>query len=179
LIDAIAEMLKAGIIDKTGKIVSPEELKGKLSAEVLEHFKAVEKGWEFVLSYGQEGESDIVLTQKDIRELQLAKGAIHAGAMILLKEAGLKAEELEEVMLAGAFGNYIRRESALEIGLLPKVALKRVRSIGNAAGDGSLLALASFPERERAEKLARAVKHIELSTRPDFQEAYMEALYFK
>lgn len=178
LIDAIAEMLKAGIIDNTGRIVAAEELQGKLSEELVRRVRMTEDGWEFVLSYGESGENDVVLTQKDVRELQLAKGAIRAGAEILLQDAGIAAGELDKVLLAGAFGNYIKKESALKIGLLPQVTIEKVRSIGNAAGDGSLLALASVEQRERAQRLARSVKHIELSTRQEFMEAFMSAMYF-
>lgn len=178
LIDAVAECLKAGVIDHTGRILPAEEQGGKLPPAILNRLRPGENGWDLVLVYGDGEREDVVLTQRDVRELQLAKGAIRAGAQVLLQQAGIAADALEEVVLAGAFGSYIRRESALAIGLLPPVLVERVKSVGNAAGEGSLLALASVDERKRAERLARSVHHVELSTRQDFQEAFMEAMYF-
>ncbi len=178
LIDAVAECLKAGVIDRTGRILPAGEQEGKLPPGILNRLRPGENGWDVVLAYGDGEVEDVVLTQKDVRELQLAKGAIRAGVQVLLQQAGIGADALEEVILAGAFGSYIRRGSALGIGLLPPVPVERVKSVGNAAGEGSLLALASVDERKRAERLARSVHHVELSTRQDFQEAFMESMYF-
>jgi uncharacterized 2Fe-2S/4Fe-4S cluster protein (DUF4445 family) len=106
------------------------------------------------------------------------KGAIYAGLQVLLKEAGLTEASIDTILLAGAFGNYIRRESALAIGLLPALPVERIIPVGNAAGDGARLALVSRAERRRAFNLPEKVEHIELSTRPDFQEAFIKALAF-
>ena len=137
-------------------------------------------GFEFILVPAKESETgeDIVLTQGDLRELQLAKGAIYAGLMILLKEAGINENDLDQVLLAGAFGNYVRKESALRIGLLPQLPPDKIVAVGNAAGDGSRMALASKTVRERALNLPQKVEHLELSTRPDFQDIFIDALPF-
>lgn len=180
LIDVIAEMLKAGIIDTTGRILPPEELEGKLGPGLLGRIRPGDNGNEFVLAEsGQTAHQQAVaITQKDIRELQLAKGAIMAGIQILKKELGITDEELAEIQLAGAFGSYIKRESARTIGLVPHLPLERINSIGNAAGVGSQLALISASARQEAASLARMVEYIELSSRADFQEEFMKALYF-
>ena len=121
---------------------------------------------------------DIVITQKDLRELQLAKGAIYAGIKILLKELEVREEDISEIFLAGAFGNYIRKESALTIGLLPKLPIRRIVPVGNAAGNGAICALISKKERARAFSLAKQVEPVELSSRTDFQSEFVNALTF-
>ena len=138
-------------------------------------------GYEYVLVFEKDSDTgeDIVLSQGDLRELQLAKGAIYAGLMILLKEAGISIDQLDRVLLAGAFGNYVRKESALGIGLLPQMPSEKIVAIGNAAGDGARMALASMTMRNRAFKLPGTVEHLELSTRPDFQEFFVDAMPFR
>ena len=159
LVDVAAELLKAGMMDYTGRLTTSE-------------FVLVPK------KHSATGE-DIVITQKDLRELQLAKGAIYAGTKILLKELGIREEDISEVFLAGAFGNYIRQESALTIGLLPNLPIHQIISVGNAAGNGAILALISKKERARAFSLAKRVEHVELSGRADFQDEFVNALLFK
>ncbi len=185
LIDAVAELLRAGLIDTLGQFVDPEfvdpETDGrKLPAFLKERLRPGESGFEFVLAWkGHSGiREDIVLTQGDVAELQLAKGAIHAGFKILLKEAGLSVSDVDQVLLAGAFGNYIRKESALSIGLLPDLPVERITPVGNAAGDGARMALVSRSIRQRAFSLPGRVEHIELSSRPEFQDEFIDALPF-
>ena len=108
----------------------------------------------------------------------MAKGAIHAGIEILKKELGIKTESISEILLAGAFGNYIKKESALRIGLIPSVGLEKVRSIGNAAFVGSKMALCSKDAIRESIEIARNVEQIELSGRPDFQEEFANAMLF-
>jgi len=142
--------------------------------------RSTERGNKFVLcEAGQMGaECEIALTQRDIRELQKAKGAVYAGIKILCSHMGIAPEEIDRVLLAGAFGNYIRRESALAVGLIPQLPLERIRSIGNAAGVGAQMALLSTFERQRAERLARKVEYIELSSSKEFPTEYAEAMFF-
>ncbi|CAA7600780.1 2Fe-2S ferredoxin-type iron-sulfur binding domain protein [Acididesulfobacillus acetoxydans] len=177
LIDAMAEMVRAGVVETSGRLVTKEAQLEKLPPLVQKRLRG---GTEFVLVWAEDSATggDIVISQKDVRELQLAKGAIMAGIRILLREAGAEAGDIDKVLLAGAFGNYIGKESALGIGLLPSVPLERIAAIGNAAGDGAKIALLSLPEKERAFRLARQAKHIELSTDPDFQEEFINALSF-
>lgn len=181
LIDAAAALLRAGLIEPSGRFVNPDENPGKLPDHLRSRLRPGQNGLEFVLVPAEESETkeDIVLTQADLRELQLAKGAIYAGLKILLKEAGIKEEELEQVLLAGAFGNYVRKESALAIGLLPQLPLEKIIAVGNAAGDGARMALASRKVRERALSLPGKIEHLELSTRPDFQDIFVDALPFQ
>ena len=120
----------------------------------------------------------IVITQGDVRQLQLAKGAVRAGLDTLVGELGLQATDLDRILLAGAFGSYIDRRSAVRIGLVPPLPLTRIAAVGNAAGAGAVLALASTEERTRAVGLAEDCVHIELSSRADFQMLFMETMMF-
>lgn len=179
LVDAVAEMLEAGVVDAMGRMLSPEDV-GHLPPEVRERLIAGDEGVEFVLATSKEtarGEA-ITLTQKDIRQLQLAKGSIRAAIETLLHVAGTQHEELSEIVLAGAFGNYIRKESAVRIGLIPPIDTDRIIPVGNAAGAGAKLALISVGERERAGKLAERTEHIELACHPDYQNELMDKMLF-
>jgi uncharacterized 2Fe-2S/4Fe-4S cluster protein (DUF4445 family) len=121
----------------------------------------------------------LVLTQRDFRELQLATGAIRAGIGILLKCAGLKPQDLQEVFIAGGFGNFIRRSNAQRIGLLPdQIEHHRIYYRGNTSLAGARLAALSLRARRLAEDIARRTEHVDLSTDPDFQEAFAEAMIF-
>jgi uncharacterized 2Fe-2S/4Fe-4S cluster protein (DUF4445 family) len=173
LVDAVAALYRAGVIDAGGRLARQEN-SHSLPGELPERLRQGPDGPEFVLS----ADGRVAITQKDIRELQLAKGAIHAGVQILLGELKVGAGDIEEVLLAGAFGNFISKQSALAIGLLPAVEPERIKPIGNAAGDGAYLALISKTERERAFALARKAEHVELSGRKDFQEQFIDSLGF-
>jgi uncharacterized 2Fe-2S/4Fe-4S cluster protein (DUF4445 family) len=128
---------------------------------------------------GEAGASrEIVLTQDDVRQVQLAKGAIASGAHMLLHVAGLGPEGLAEVLLAGGFGNYVSIPAALRIGLLPPVEPGRVRYVGNAAALGAQLALLSERERARAESIARSIEHVSLAAHPDFEQLFVDAMGF-
>jgi uncharacterized 2Fe-2S/4Fe-4S cluster protein (DUF4445 family) len=178
LIDAIAQMLDVGVIDETGRLLEEQEaLEAGISEGIAKRLVHSEKSHEFILVYRQTKEP-IVVTQKDIREVQLAKGSIAAGMKTLMKIAGLMENDITRIMIAGAFGNYIRKESALRIGLLPMVDVERVISVGNAAGTGASMALLSEEASNLADTLARQVEHIELSTSMQFQEEFLDNLNF-
>lgn len=181
LIDAAAELLKAGVIEPSGRLANPETTGRKLPSPLSSRLRPGKGGFGFLLAGSGEGTSgkEVLLTQPDIRELQLAKGAIYAGLQVLLQEAGLEESDLDQVLLAGAFGNYIRKESAREIGLLPSIPLEKIAPVGNAAGRGARMALVSRSERARAFALPDLVEHVELSARADFQEAFIKALPFE
>ncbi|MDQ7094425.1 ASKHA domain-containing protein [Desulfosporosinus sp. PR] len=181
LIDAIAEMFKAGVIGPSGRFAGEAQELEPLPSALRARLRKGERTSEFVLVWGKDTLSgeDLVLTQKDIREMQLAKGAIIAGIRILAKEMGVNPAEIDRVLLAGAFGSYIKKESALGIGLLPPLSLERIQTIGNAAGDGAKMALLSGEERERAKALAQKAEHIELSNKQEFQNEFLQGLDFR
>ncbi len=177
LVDAIAELVRAGAVSETGRMLRPEET-GRLPEKVARRLVENEDGMEFVLAGPEEAYAGepIALTARDVRETQLAKAAIYGGLELMLEQVGAEPDEIEELLLAGAFGNYIRRESALGIGLIPSVPAERIRSIGNAAGVGARLMLCSVSERRRAEEIARRVRHVELSEREGFYDRFADAM---
>lgn len=178
LIDAMAQMLKNRLIKKSGRLISADEAdKAGLDPKFKERLVTSGKERQFVLAW-RENNEDIVITQSDIREVQLAKGAIAAGIKLLLDKVGKSACDIREVMVAGAFGNYIDQESAVTIGLLPDIEGDRIHFMGNAAGCGVSMALASDRELEIMKKVPELVEHVELASKENFQEAYMNAMRF-
>jgi uncharacterized 2Fe-2S/4Fe-4S cluster protein (DUF4445 family) len=180
VIDGVAELVKAGIVKKSGMMAEPGkapllDLPPEIERRLRDSGK--EQRREFVVAYRSEAE-DIVLTQKDIRETQMAKGAIAAGTRILLDRFGISADDLTRVYLAGVFGKHIDVGSALTIGLLPPVSKERVVSVGNAAGIGASLALLSETVREKARMVSETVEHVELSICDEFPSEYMKAMKF-
>ena len=178
LIDAVAEMLDAGVINYKGNILSREDaIKQGIHPDLAERLRSGKQGNEFVLVWGQEGE-DIAITQKDIREVQLAKGAVYGGIVVLMQCMGADMSQLEEIMMAGAFGSYINKKSIIRIGMLPKVLEEKITHIGNAAGVGACMALLSETDRMKAYLYSEDAEHIELALHPDFQKEYINAMYF-
>lgn len=178
LIDAIAQLLDTGIINFKGNILNADDAAARgVHSNLLARIRKGEDGNEFVLAWIEQGQ-DIVITQKDIREVQLAKGAIYAGIMILFQCLGVEVSQLEEIILAGAFGNYISKKSALRIGLFPNVDDEKITHIGNAAGAGACMALLSKEERNHAVIQSREIEHVELATHPSFEMEYVKAMYF-
>jgi len=176
LVDAVAELVRVGLVDASGRLARPKEACGHISGALVERLVELEGGVRaFLLSDPAEG---IVLTQPDIRALQFAKAAIASGAAVLMAHLGITANDLAEVLLAGSFGSYINPASARTIGLVPWVPLERIAAVGNAAGEGAKMALLSFREREAANQLPSFIEYLELSGRPEFNDIFTEALSF-
>ena len=179
LVDAVAAMLSAGVLKSSGLLKADDG--GGLPVKLKARFTKTEDNKEqFVLVWADESgrDEDIVLTQHDIRQLQLAKGAIVSGVMMLQNVMDVPDEKLKELMLCGGFGNYISTESAVKIKLLPNLELDTITYLGNAAHLGAQMALLSELERDRAQKIASEVQHVALATHPDFQNIFVEALKF-
>jgi uncharacterized 2Fe-2S/4Fe-4S cluster protein (DUF4445 family) len=178
LIDAVAAALDVGLIDWTGLIQI--ERRDRFSPEL--RARLAERGEERLLILAPRGTAagggEIVLTQDDVRQVQLAKGAIGGGIRMLQHVLGVPDESLADLMLAGGFGNYLSIRSAVRIGLIPPLPPERIRYVGNAAALGAQLALVSEAERARAERLARSIEHLSLATHPDFQDLFVEAMNF-
>lgn len=181
LIDAVAELRKAEVINTNGKLLKPEELPdsipGYVRERVIEHDKW---GACFIITHADESKTgeDILLTQKDVRETQLAKGAIFAGYELLKKALGVKDEDISEVLLAGAFGNYIRRHQAKLIGLLPDIPTEKIKFIGNAAGAGAKMVLLAKELRQEACDISQNTEYIELAVMTDFQRVFADSMFF-
>ncbi|MBA7664469.1 hypothetical protein ES703_72530 [subsurface metagenome] len=179
LIDAVAVMLDLGIVDKTGRFVNAGTLGKKLPAAIVARISKIDGEPAFCLARAANaGEPDVVLTQKDIRQVQLAKAAIRAGIRLLQKKVGIQDCDIERIYLAGAFGNYIRRESAVRIGLLPDMPLERICFVGNAASSGAQMILLARHSRARACELARRIEYIEIAHEPQFQDVFAGSMTF-
>lgn len=181
LVDAAAELLRCGVLMPQGLLLAPEWLPEGLPSAIRERVIVAGDGGAFVLASAAESGTGaaILLTQRDIRELQLATAAIRAGFNILVRRASLELAQVERVLLAGGFGNFIRRRNAQQIGLLPAaVEQHRIDFVGNTSLAGARLAAASLAMRRRADVIARTVKHIDLSIDPEFQMEYVEAMTF-
>ncbi len=160
VLDSIAEMRAAEIINERGRVI-----KGRPGVR-LQHDGLPE----FLLAAGSEGLRDVTITQQDIDQILLAKGAIRAGIDILMNHLNVKAQDIDDINIAGAFGSYLDPRNAIRIGLLPRVPLNRIRAIGNAAGAGARMMLASTEARQRATALAEQVEYLEVTVYPGFQK---------
>lgn len=169
IVDAVAELRRVGAINDRGRFQAGQP-------NVREN--RARGGLEFVLVPTSEngiGE-DITITQSDVDEIQFAKGAILAGITVLLDAAGLTSNDLDEVVLAGAFGTYLNLDTATALGLLPRLPLERFRQVGNAAGDGARQMLVSRSARVRAVELASRIDYLELSVYPGFRRIYARSM---
>ncbi|MFB0526531.1 MAG: ASKHA domain-containing protein [bacterium] len=167
ILDGISEMLRVGIVDSSGKI-NP----GYKGVRKIKRGKSLE----FVLA--KKGKREITITQQDVSEIQLAKGAIRTGIEILLEEAGLKTQDVDGVIVGGAFGTYVDPLKAMRIGMFPEIDIGKFTQVGNGAGIGAKAILISQELREQANQLAKRVKHLELATHSDFLEHFTRAIRF-
>jgi len=175
LIDVVAEMLRLGIVDETGRMMDPDDL--EISPELKKYIRKSDEYGPHLVLHEHEGRH-VVITQKDIRQMQLAKGAIKAGIEILINKLDITLDDVSEVLMAGAFGNYIKKENAIRLGLIPDFPLDKVRFIGNAAAAGAKMALMSKEARQEAMQIANFAEYAELATDPNFQNEFMDAMTF-
>jgi uncharacterized 2Fe-2S/4Fe-4S cluster protein (DUF4445 family) len=162
LVDAVAELVGAGIIDQSGRyVLGSSERLGKIGEENV-----------FYLS------DDVYLSQRDVRELQFAKASIATGWALLCRDLGVEPEEISQVLLGGSFGSYLSAASAVKIGLVPKLPLPRIVSAGNVAGEGAKIVALSVTERAAAASILDEVAYVELSGRADFNDLFIDQLSF-
>lgn len=159
IIEAASELLKNGMMDTTGRLLG-------------------EAGDKNYISLWKEGNKEVRVTQKDIRELQLAKGAIYAGMKILLKKEGITFDDVDKIYLAGAFGTNLDVKKAMHIGLIPDINPDKYRYIGNGALAGAAMLLLDKISRSAAEQIAKKASHLELALREDFETEFMNAVSF-
>jgi uncharacterized 2Fe-2S/4Fe-4S cluster protein (DUF4445 family) len=170
ILDLVAQMRRAGIINSRGAMnfasSNPRVRNGA-------------HGGEFVVATIENGGTEITFSRSDINEIQLAKGAIRAGVNILLQHAGVTEGDIDEVIIAGAFGTYLNVQSGIDIGMFPRVDRRRYKQVGNAAGAGARMALLSKAQREIAKELARRVEYVELTAEGGFASKFAKALPFE
>jgi uncharacterized 2Fe-2S/4Fe-4S cluster protein (DUF4445 family) len=169
LVDIVAQLLLSGLLDASGKLKNREEV---AEHPLSDRLTTVEGVRAFELA------PNVYLTQRDVRELQFAKGSIATGIKVLMDVMGVTADDLDEVLLAGSFGSYLNPESAKIIGLVPPVHVDRILSVGNTAGEGAKMTLLSFRERQVAFELPEKIEYVELSGRSDFNDSFVSVLKF-
>ena len=171
ILDLLAELYKSGIVTKSGVFNKKDQKSDRFRKNPDTDQN------EFVLAWAEETSinKDIVITQKDVRQIQLAKGALYAGCKLMIHRLGI--EEVDKVKIAGAFGTHIDREKALIMGLFPDCEIEKIVSVGNAAGDGCRAALLNREKRTEANWVSRNVEYIELTMEENFQEEFMRAMH--
>lgn len=178
LIDLIANLLKEGYIDDSGRLLSQNEIENY--KEEIDRIIEIEGMKCYVLAFERESGNNqkLFLNQKDIREVQLAKGAIAAGINLMAEELNIDINKIEKVLIAGAFGNYMDKDSACEIGLIPKILKDKIIQIGNAAGEGSKIASLNKEEFIKSNEIAQKIEFLELATNVNFQDYFIDELEF-
>jgi len=174
LIEAVSALLDAGLIDDSGKLLSRKEAKekGGFPVKLVERLSTEGAEIRFALH------EDLCLTQKDIRELQLAKGAISTGIRLLREELGIREEEIDSVILTGAFGAFLPVAGSVRVGLIPRLLKDKVCLLQNGAMVGASLSLLSEEQRLKADRVAEKIEMVELSLHPLFQETFLNSLGF-
>jgi uncharacterized 2Fe-2S/4Fe-4S cluster protein (DUF4445 family) len=180
LVDAVAELVRVGLLDGSGRFVTDEVAK-EVAPALADRLTFIGEERVFVLHRPTDAappEECVVLSQRDVRELQFAKAAISTGWSLLADELGVDPTDVQQVLLAGSFGSYLSPASAVRIGLVPKLPVLRIVSAGNVAGEGAKMALLSIRERAGATTLLEEVTYVELSDRSDFNDRFVEHLAF-
>ena len=169
ILDVLAELYRAGVITKAGRFSTEQKSERyRVNPETNQP--------EFVIAWADETsiKKDVVISQKDIRQIQLAKGALHCGCLLMMRRMNIEA--VDTIKIAGAFGTHVDRTKALIMGLFPDCEIEKIHSIGNAAGDGARCALLNKEKRVEANWVSRNVEYVELTVEKDFQQQFMEAM---
>ena len=174
VLDITSELLKYEIIDETGRMIDYDEVENEYLRKRLNKDKSIK---EFIIF--QDDDKKISFTQKDIREVQLAKASIYAGIEVLLNESNLTYDDIENVYIGGGFGNFMNVESAVNIGMIPESFKNKIKSIGNCAGKGAIDFLISEENKKEIVKIVDKCEYIELSKSKSFQEFYIDSISFE
>ncbi len=180
IVDVISNLLYAGLVDETGRMIDPKEVDNEIGKQLLHNITKLDNqvAYTVVPAENTDHGDSILLTQKDIREVQNAKASIAAGITTLIKNSGKSIEDIETVYLAGGFGSYIDKHHAVHIGLIPKELENKIEVIGNAAGSGAIMALLSRDRFKECNELSERTEYIELSSSPEFMDDYVNSMMF-
>jgi uncharacterized 2Fe-2S/4Fe-4S cluster protein (DUF4445 family) len=178
LVDTVAELVHCGLLDHSGRFL-PDEEALRSHPGLAPRLTRIGEERVFVLHWrGSDPATSVFLSQRDVRELQFAKASIATGWSILMRSLGVGPEDVSQILLAGSFGAYLSPLSAVRIGLVPRIALPRIVSAGNVAGEGAKIAALSVRERAEAHSILREVEYVELSGRADFNDMFVDQLAF-
>lgn len=180
LIDLLSELVRVGLVESGGRLIQADEAETEEARLLSERIFDLDGFRAFLLATPEESANgkQLSFTQKDVREVQLAKGAMAAGIQMMCRRLGIETNDIRSVMIAGAFGSYMSPESACGIGLIPPELREEVCAIGNAAGQGAKLCALSAAEYERAAVLASSMDYLELAADPAFQDVFVDELEF-
>ncbi|WP_339060828.1 ASKHA domain-containing protein [Tepidibacillus marianensis] len=180
LVDLVAELLRIGLIESSGRIKNKKECPPVISYLLKKRITEKDTGNEFLLVEAEKSAigEDITLSQQDVRELQLAKGAIYTGIQLLIEKLEVELGQIHQLYLAGGFGSYIDSNNAKRIGLIPPMDDHKIKTVGNAAGYGAKLALLSEEEWQRGIELAKEIEHYNLSEVEGYDRVFVESLDF-
>lgn len=184
LVDAVAELLKVGVLRDDGYLMECDEaLNSGVQKNIAERLKKDDDGCYFVFyssgdayTESEKSQKEIIITQKDIRSVQLAKAAIQAGTEILLAKANVSMEDVDEINIAGVFGKFIHPNSAIAFGLYPNICKNKMQFVGNAAGRGAAMALLDDNFKNLVEKYAKKIRHVELADEDIFKSKFLSAM---
>ncbi len=181
IVDIVSVLIDLGIIDETGRIVDEDEIEIEKGMAFRNRIIEEDDIPAFVIVDAKQSANGqtIVITQKDIREIQLAKAAIAAGINILIKHVGISVEEISAIYLAGGFGSFMDKDSAANIGLIPKQLKDKVVALGNAAGSGAMMSMISTKYYERCNIIKNMTGYVDLSSTTAFQDEYVKGMYFE
>ncbi|MFL6041011.1 MAG: ASKHA domain-containing protein, partial [Gaiellales bacterium] len=178
LVDCVAELVQSGVLDHSGRFVT-DEVAATEHPALADRLTKIGEERVFVMHWrGEDPANSVFLSQRDVRELQFAKASIATGWRILMNELGVEDSDVTQVLLAGSFGSYLSPASAVRIGLVPRMALPRIVSAGNVAGEGAKMAALSYRERAAADAILEEVEYVEMSGREDFNDLFMNELAF-
>jgi len=169
ILDVLAELYRSGVVLKSGRF-NPQQKSNRFRKHAENNQPEFVIAWKEETSIGK----DVVITQKDIRQIQLAKGALYCGCKLMMRRMGI--DKVDKLKIAGAFGTHVDRQKALIMGLFPDCEIDKIISVGNAAGDGARAALLNRAKRDEANWVSRNVEYIELTVEKDFQQQFIEAM---
>lgn len=182
LMDIVTFLLEGGLMDEMGRMMDEDEYESEIAEACASRIIRVEPRNMKAFLLADETESGngekVYLSQKDIREVQLAKSAMAAGVTLMADTLGVEISDIKKVMIAGAFGNYMSPHSACGIGMIPQELEERIVPVGNAAGEGAKIAVLNEDEYERCKRMAVECEFLELATHPDFQDTYVDLMEF-
>lgn len=181
IVDAISVFIYLGLIDSTGRILPLDEIESEEGKALADKITEYDGQLAIILAPASESETGeaIILTQKDVREIQNAKASIAAGIKTLIKTAEKSMDEIETVYLAGGFGSYIDKHHAVHLGLIPKELEHKITGIGNAAGSGAIISLLSKEKMRECSSIAERTEYVELSSSPAFMDEYINSMVFE
>ncbi|MGL5328244.1 MAG: ASKHA domain-containing protein, partial [Peptostreptococcaceae bacterium] len=178
-IDLVSELLKHKLINKNGRLLNKDKIQNSVNEELVNRIEKCGMSNKFIIFRGDEDNNEVCINQEDISQLQLAKGAVRAGIEILLEKMEISKENLDGILLAGAFGSNIDVDSAIQLGIIPRINKDKIIAVGNAAGSGGIKSVLSKDILNKSIKIHSKIEHVELSLHKDFSSIFAKGMTFE